>query len=104
MSTLACSVTCKNGISGTRQQIDQAVQVSVTTFVPSVERMKWRRKERNLKAQIRRLRETVDKFKQELEKLKEECHVPAFRHIREKANKKDVQASFLLEQIKIFRR
>ncbi|XP_040071857.1 uncharacterized protein LOC120844250 [Ixodes scapularis] len=83
---------------------DQAVQVSVPTFVPAVERMKWRRKERDLKALIRRLRQTVDKYKQELEKLKEDCYVSAFLNIREKANEKDLQASILLEQIQNFQK
>ncbi|KAH8029383.1 hypothetical protein HPB51_000026 [Rhipicephalus microplus] len=55
MSPPACSITCEDGIPATRHQSDRAVQVSVPTFVPSVERMKWRRKERDLKAQIRRL-------------------------------------------------
>ncbi|XP_040076321.1 uncharacterized protein LOC115332258 [Ixodes scapularis] len=66
--------------------------------------MKWRRKERDLKAQIRRLRQTVDKYKQELEKLKEDCYVSVFLNIREKANEKDLQASILLEQIQNFQK
>lgn len=35
---------------------------------------------------------------------KEECYIPAFLHIREKANEKDVQASILLEQIDNFQK
>lgn len=74
-SLLSGSSTCEDSVPATRQQSGQAVQVSVPTFVPAVERMKWRREKRYLKAQIRRLRQTVDKYKQELEKLKEDCYV-----------------------------
>ncbi|XP_040067999.1 uncharacterized protein LOC120836169 [Ixodes scapularis] len=95
---------CEDGVPATSQQSDQAVQVSAPTFVPAVEQMKWRRKERDLKAQIRRLRQTVDKYKQELEKLKEDCYVSVFLNIREKANEKDLQASILFEQTQNFQK
>ncbi|KAH7970361.1 hypothetical protein HPB49_004802 [Dermacentor silvarum] len=63
---------------------------------------KWRRKERDLNARIERLKNTVDKYKQELQKLKEECYVTAFLQVVEKVKEKDLAASILVEQVENF--
>ncbi|KAH6923519.1 hypothetical protein HPB50_002141 [Hyalomma asiaticum] len=42
---------------------------------------KWRAKEKALKAQNERLRSTVDAYKKELERLKEQSHVSKFLHV-----------------------
>ncbi|KAH7945326.1 hypothetical protein HPB49_009502 [Dermacentor silvarum] len=51
-------------------QVDRAVQVSSLFSVSAMDKRKWRRKERDLNARIERLKNAVDKYKQELQKLK----------------------------------
>ncbi|KAH7967342.1 hypothetical protein HPB49_024127 [Dermacentor silvarum] len=67
-----------------------------------MDKRKWRRKERDSNARIERLKNTVDKYKQELQKLKEECYVSAFLKVVEKAKEKDLAASILVEQVHNF--
>ncbi|KAH7958428.1 hypothetical protein HPB49_001614 [Dermacentor silvarum] len=86
----------------TTVQVDRAVQVSSLFSVSAMDRRKWRRKERDLNAPIERLKNTVDKYKQELQKLKEECYVSAFLQVVEKAKEKDLAASILVEQVQNF--
>ncbi|KAH6919407.1 hypothetical protein HPB50_029605 [Hyalomma asiaticum] len=83
-------------------QVDRAVQVSSLSSVSAMDKRKWRRKERDLNARIERLKNTVDKYKQELQKLKEECYVSAFLQVVEKAKEKDLAASILVEQVQNF--
>ncbi|KAL1420594.1 hypothetical protein MTO96_023991 [Rhipicephalus appendiculatus] len=83
-------------------QVDRAVQASSLFSVSAIDRRKWRRKERDLNARIERLKNTVDYYKQELQKLKEECYVSAFLHVVEKAEEKDLAASILVEQVQNF--
>lgn len=64
-----------------------------------VERRKWRAKEQALRLQISRLKETVDKYKEELRKLKEDCNVSTFLDVVAGAEQKNVRAVFLLDQI-----
>ncbi|KAG0432854.1 hypothetical protein HPB47_020456 [Ixodes persulcatus] len=78
---------------------DEGTQVDVRSAVSVVERQKWRRRERNLKAQVDRLKQTVDKYKEELKNLKEDCHLSAFGKVIESANEKHLGASFLLDQV-----
>ncbi|KAH7965214.1 hypothetical protein HPB49_004707 [Dermacentor silvarum] len=86
----------------TTVQVDRAVQVSSLFSVSAMDKRKWRRKERDLNARIERLKNTVDKYKQELQKLKEECYVSAFLQVVEKAKEKDLAASILVEQVQNF--
>lgn len=67
------------------------------------ERAKWLRKERNEK-KIDRLQKTVDRYKLELEKVKEDCNFADMSYIRQQANQKDTSAVFLWNQIINFRR
>ncbi|XP_075745627.1 uncharacterized protein LOC142803730 [Rhipicephalus microplus] len=83
-------------------QVDRAVQVSSLSSVSAMDKRKWRRKERDLNARIERLKNTVDKYKQELQKLKEESYVSAFLHVVEKAREKGLAASILVEQVQNF--
>ncbi|CAN7985130.1 unnamed protein product [Ixodes hexagonus] len=69
-----------------------------------LERRKWQRKERDLKKQVERLRKTVDSYKEELHKLREDCHVADLSYINERAAEKQHSAIFLLEQISNFSR
>ncbi|KAG0445292.1 hypothetical protein HPB47_017251 [Ixodes persulcatus] len=57
---------------------DEGTQVDVRSAVSVVERQKWRRRERDLKSQVDRLKQTVGKYKEELKNLKEDCHLSAF--------------------------
>ncbi|KAH7977535.1 hypothetical protein HPB49_002187 [Dermacentor silvarum] len=111
LSLMDCSATelplpLENGASErcitTTVQVDRAVQVSSLFSVSAMEKRKWRRKERDLNAPIERLKNTVDKYKQELQKLKEECYVSAFLQVVEKAKEKDLAASILVEQVQNF--
>ncbi|KAH7973920.1 hypothetical protein HPB49_006960 [Dermacentor silvarum] len=65
-----------------------------------MDKRKWRPKKRDLNARIERLKNTVDKYKQELQKLKEECYVSAVLQVVEK--EKDLAASILVEQVQNF--
>ncbi|KAH7945188.1 hypothetical protein HPB49_007718 [Dermacentor silvarum] len=111
LSLMDCSVTeltlpLENGASERcitpTVQVDRAVQLSSLFSVSAMDKRKWRRKERDLNARIERLKNTVDKYKQELEKLKEECYVSAFLQGVEKAKEKDLAASILVEQVQNF--
>ncbi|KAH7986002.1 hypothetical protein HPB49_026166 [Dermacentor silvarum] len=86
----------------TTVQVDRAVQVSSLFSVSAMDKRKWRRKERDSNARIERLKSTVDKYKQELQKLKEECYVSAFLQVVEKAKEKGLAASILVEQVQNF--
>ncbi|KAH7949443.1 hypothetical protein HPB49_009929 [Dermacentor silvarum] len=111
LSLMDCSATelplpLENGASErcitTTVQVDRAVQVSSLFSVSAMDKRKWRCKERDLNARIERLKNTVDKYKQELQKLKEECYVSAFLQVVEKAKEKDLAASILVEQVQNF--
>ncbi|KAH7938161.1 hypothetical protein HPB49_021014 [Dermacentor silvarum] len=86
----------------TTVQVDRAVQVSSLFSVSAMDKRKWRRKERDLNARIERLKNTVDKYKQELQKRKQECYVSAFLQVVEKAKEKNLAASILVEQVQNF--
>nr|XP_050042609.1 THAP domain-containing protein 1-like [Dermacentor andersoni] len=111
LSPVDCTATeplppVKNGASErcitATLQMDRAVQVSSQFSVSTVDKRKWRRKERDLNEHIERLKNTVDNYKQEIQKLKEECFVHAFLQVVEKAKEKDLAASVLVEQVKNF--
>ncbi|KAH7945034.1 hypothetical protein HPB49_004970 [Dermacentor silvarum] len=110
LSLMDCSATeplpLENGASErcitATMQVDRAVQVSSLCLVSAMDKRKWRRKERDLNARIKRLKNTVDKYKQELQNLKEECYVSAFLQVVEKAKEKDLAASILMEQVQNF--
>ncbi|KAH7964995.1 hypothetical protein HPB49_002760 [Dermacentor silvarum] len=94
LSLMDCSATelplpLENGASErcitTTVQVDRAVQVSSLCSVSAMGKRKWTRKERDLNARIERLKNTIDKYKQGLQKLKEECYVSAFLQAVEKA-------------------
>lgn len=84
-------------------QVNRAVQVSSQLSVFTVDKRKWRCKERDLGTHIGRLKNTVNKYKQEIQKHKEECFVPAFLQVVKKAEEKDLAASLLVEQVPNFR-
>ncbi|KAH6922495.1 hypothetical protein HPB50_015122 [Hyalomma asiaticum] len=77
-------------------QADRAAQVSSLFSVSAMDKRKWRRKERDLNTRNERLKNTVHKYKQELQKLKKECYVSPFLQVVEKA--KDLAASIFVEQ------
>ncbi|KAH7973905.1 hypothetical protein HPB49_006801 [Dermacentor silvarum] len=78
----------------------QATQVRSSISV--LERRKLRRKERDLKGQIQRLRQTVDKYKEEVKQLKEDCNLTAFVKVLEAAQEKHVGACILVDQVTNF--
>ncbi|KAH7975038.1 hypothetical protein HPB49_022917 [Dermacentor silvarum] len=80
-----------------------------TTVIPSsstlfIQRKRWRERERSLKAKNDRLRKTIDAYKQELEILKEECHVRTFHEVAWDAEKGILKAQILLDQVKNYSR
>uniref|UniRef100_A0A147BB70 Putative transposase protein n=2 Tax=Ixodes ricinus TaxID=34613 RepID=A0A147BB70_IXORI len=85
---------------------DQETHADCRTAPSSLvlERRKWKRKERDLKKQVERLRTTVDSYKEELRKLREDCHFADLSYIKEQAAEKQHSAIFLLEQISNFSR
>ncbi|KAL1439171.1 hypothetical protein MTO96_047387 [Rhipicephalus appendiculatus] len=69
-----------------------------------VERKRWRRKERALRVENENLRRTVDSYKEELRKLKEECYVSAFLEVVDDAEEGTAKAVLLLDQVKNYKR
>ncbi|KAH7976485.1 hypothetical protein HPB52_014486 [Rhipicephalus sanguineus] len=59
-------------------------------------------RERCITKTVQRLKNTVDKYNEELRKLKEECYVSAFLQVVEEAKEKDLAASILVEQVQNF--
>lgn len=87
------------------KDVDKATQVDVgVSSLLATERTKWKRKERDLKRQIDRLRETTDRYKEELNKMKSDCHFGDLQYIREQAKEKHLPAIFLWDQIVNFKR
>ncbi|KAM7281720.1 uncharacterized protein ISCGN_006348 [Ixodes scapularis] len=69
----------------------------------TVEKRKWTRRVTTLRNQVERLKNTVDIYKKDLEKLqnlREEDDVKNFLNIREQAKEKNVSAMFLVDQVK----
>ncbi|KAL1441842.1 hypothetical protein MTO96_008234 [Rhipicephalus appendiculatus] len=60
---------------------------------------KWRQKEKALKAQNERLRSTVDAYKKELQRLKEQCHVTKFLHVVKDSELPCTKAKMILDQV-----
>ncbi|KAL1466361.1 hypothetical protein MTO96_042785 [Rhipicephalus appendiculatus] len=69
-----------------------------------VERKRWRRKERALRVENENLRRTVDSYKEELRKLKEECYVSAFLEVVDDAEEGTAKAVLLLDQVKNYKK
>ncbi|KAH7940673.1 hypothetical protein HPB49_003538 [Dermacentor silvarum] len=69
-----------------------------------LERKRWRRKERVLRAGSDKLRRTVDAYKEELRKLKEERYVSAFLEVVADAEEGTPKAVLLLEEVKNYKR
>ncbi|KAH8019690.1 hypothetical protein HPB51_021012 [Rhipicephalus microplus] len=80
----------------------EATQVDVRSSISVLERQIFRRKERDLKTQIQRLRQTIDKYKEELKQLKEDCNLTAFAKVVEAAREKHVGACILVDQVNDF--
>ncbi|KAL3175753.1 hypothetical protein MRX96_000941 [Rhipicephalus microplus] len=57
-----------------------------------------------MRPQVERLKGTVEEYKRELQKLKEDCYVPAFLQVVEQASENELAASILLEQLKNFQK
>ncbi|KAG0412531.1 hypothetical protein HPB47_010329 [Ixodes persulcatus] len=83
---------------------DQGTQADCRTAPSSLvlKRRKWQQKECDLKKQVERQQKTVDSYKEELQKLREYCHVASLSYINERAAEKQHSAIFLLEQISNF--
>ncbi|KAH7986075.1 hypothetical protein HPB49_026130 [Dermacentor silvarum] len=79
-------------------QTQTTVNTSSSTLF--IQRKRWRERERSLKAKNDRLRKTIDAYKQELEKLKEECHVRTCHEVASDAEKGILKAQILLDQVK----
>ncbi|KAH6926076.1 hypothetical protein HPB50_013813 [Hyalomma asiaticum] len=60
---------------------------------------KCREKERALRLQILRLKQTLDIYKEELRKLKDDCNVDTFLDVATDAQQKSLKASFIMDQI-----
>ncbi|XP_077492721.1 uncharacterized protein LOC144103890 [Amblyomma americanum] len=81
---------------------EEATQVDVRISISVVERQKWRRKERDMKTQIEQLKRTVDRYKEELRRVREECNIAAFTGVVKAASEQHMGASILVDQIKNF--
>ncbi|KAH6948106.1 hypothetical protein HPB50_022975 [Hyalomma asiaticum] len=64
-----------------------------------LQKKKWREKEKSLKAQNERLRLTVDRYKKELDRLKDECHVSKFLQVVEDSKLPSTKAKLILGQV-----
>ncbi|KAH7977477.1 hypothetical protein HPB49_001858 [Dermacentor silvarum] len=70
--------------------------LSSSTFV---DRRKQRAKEKALRLQIVRLQQTVDSYKEQLRKLKEDCNVSAFVDVVADAHQNKANAVFIVDQV-----
>lgn len=68
------------------------------------ERRQWRRKEMMLQARVERLKQTVDKYKEELRLLKEECKVDSFLEVVQEADEQNQMARMILDQVLNFKK
>ncbi|KAH8031053.1 hypothetical protein HPB51_012741 [Rhipicephalus microplus] len=84
----------------------QGVQVDSrsTSSVLVAEIANWRRKEKELRSQLLRLQQTVDKYKMELKKLHEDALVADVSYIKERAKEKEPAALFLIGEIENFKK
>ncbi|KAH7959787.1 hypothetical protein HPB49_013837 [Dermacentor silvarum] len=69
-----------------------------------VERKRYRRIERELKVKNERLSRTVDAYKEELRRLKEECYVSQFLEVVADAGEGITKATLLVDQVKNYKR
>ncbi|XP_064475518.1 THAP domain-containing protein 11-like [Ornithodoros turicata] len=76
------------------------VDVTKTSNVAFQQRLQHRRKERQLKAKLERLKQTVDAYREELRKLENDASASALREVVEGAKKEEPKAMFLLDQVK----
>lgn len=85
---------------------DQSIQVDSrsTSSVLVTEKAKWKRKEKDLRSQILRLQQTVNKYKMELKKLHQDALVADVSYIRERAKEKEPAALFSIDQIENFKK
>lgn len=102
----ALNVQLENETALKAATCDKIVQVdnrpSSTSLV--TERAKWKRKERDLRSQIPRIQQAVDKYKVELKKLQEDSMTADISYIKEKASEKQPAALFLMDQIANFKK
>ncbi|KAH7973688.1 hypothetical protein HPB49_004010 [Dermacentor silvarum] len=97
---------CDARYCGDKAKRDRSVQVN-SRAPPSLliaKRTKWKRKERDLKIQIQQLRQRVDRYNLELNRLKEDILTDDICYIRKAASEKQPAAFFLLDQIRNFRK
>ncbi|KAH7941439.1 hypothetical protein HPB49_013706 [Dermacentor silvarum] len=84
-------------------RLPHATKVSRWTAVQpllcSLPKGQWKRKEKDLRSQILRLQETIDKYKETLKKLQEGTSTADMSYIRERAAEKEASVVFLLDQI-----
>ncbi|XP_050038332.1 uncharacterized protein [Dermacentor andersoni] len=90
----------KSNMSNRGVQVDCRAPTSLLT----TERAKWKRKEKDLRSQILRLTQTVDKYKQLLKELKEDSLATDLSYIRQKATENESSALILLDQVRNFRK
>lgn len=69
-----------------------------------LERKRWREVERALRQKNERLTRTVDAYKQELQKLRDESCVGAFLEVASDAERGDAKAKLLLDQVRNYKK
>lgn len=69
-----------------------------------LERKRWREMERALRRKNERLTRTVDAYKQELQKLRDESCAAAFLEVASDAERGDAKALLLLDQVKNYKK
>lgn len=70
-----------------------------SSSVAFLQSKKWREKEKALKAQNERLHSTVYAYKEELKRLKEQCHVSKFLHVVKGSEHACTKAKIILDQV-----
>lgn len=70
------------------------VSMSAQPSASVLERRKWCRKERDLQAQIERLKCTVDHYKKQVDKLKDACNVFKLMNVVDAGNGNDLTINF----------
>ncbi|XP_064479067.1 uncharacterized protein LOC135392281 [Ornithodoros turicata] len=81
-----------------------STQTEKANFTAFIERRKWRAKERSLRQQISRLKESLRKHQEELRQLKADFSVDAFLDVVTEAQQNDIRATFVPNQVVNYKR
>ncbi|KAH9383111.1 hypothetical protein HPB48_023846 [Haemaphysalis longicornis] len=93
----------RKSVYAKRSRATQTLAKPSSSFL-YLERKRWREMERALRRKNERLTRTVDAYKQELQKLRDESCAGAFLEVASDAERGDAKALLLLDQVKNYKK